>query len=254
MSNLLSCNLGSYGRYRDTAYAHLQEIGVKHVEIAAPRPQDADAVNEALSYFGLSAATLIVRGDLKNENVADEFLPGLQAAQKMGVKIVFTSLKAGDLPLETAYARLRKVGDAAAAHGVTVALETHPDLCENAAVALRTVEAVNHPCVRVNFDTANVYYYNEGVDGVAELRKIAPHVAAVHLKDTNGGYKTWNFPPLGEGVVDFREVFRVMNDAGMRGPFTMELEGIQGQTLNLRQQHAGVERSVAHLRRIGAIE
>jgi hypothetical protein len=39
----------------------------------------------------------------------------------------------------------------------------------------------------------------------------------------------------------------------MRGPFTMELEGIQGQTLDLKGQHASVEQSVAHLRRIGVI-
>ena len=254
MKNLLSCNLGSYRRYRDTAYAHLQKIGVRHVEIPAPRPEDAEAVNEVLAYFGLSAATLMVRGDLQNEGVADEFLPGLQAAQKMGVSVVFTSLKAGDLPLDTAYARLRKIGDVAARHGVTVALETHPDLCENGAVALRTVQAVNHPNVRINFDTANVCYYNEGVDVLAELRKIAPFVAGVHLKDTNGGYKTWHFPTLGQGVVNYREVFAIMNGVGMRGPFTMELEGIQGQNLNLREQHASVEQSVAHLRSIGGVD
>jgi sugar phosphate isomerase/epimerase len=253
LNNLLSCNLGSYRRYRDTAYAHLHKIGVRHVEIAAPKPSEADAVTETLGYFGLSASTLMVRGDLQNEKVVDEFLPGLQAAQKMGVKVVFTSLKAGDLPKDTATARLRAIGDAASAHGVTVALETHPDLCENATVSLRTMEAVNHPHIRLNFDTANVYYYNEGVDGVAELRKVAPYVAAVHLKDTNGGYKTWNFPTLGEGVVDYKEVFGVMNAVGMRGPFTMELEGIQGQTLDLKGQHASVEQSVAHLRRIGDI-
>ena len=254
MSNLLSCNLGSYRRYRDTAYAHLQKIGVKHVEIPAPNPEDADAVGEVLGYFGLQAATLIVRGDLQDEGVADAFLPGLRAAEKMGVKVVFTSLKAGDLPLDAAYARLRKIGEAAASHGVIVALETHPDLCENAAVALRTVQAVNHPNLRINFDTANVCYYNEGVDVLAELRKIAPYVAAVHLKDTNGGYKAWHFPTLGEGIVNYREVFAIMNGVGMRGPFTMELEGIQGQTLNLKQQHASVTQSVAHLRSIGVID
>ena len=254
MSNLLSCNLGSYRRYRDTAYAHLQKIGVKHVEIPAPRPEDADAVGEVLGYFGLEAATLIVRGDLQDEGVADAFLPGLQAAGKMGVKVVFTSLKAGDLPLDAAYARLRKIGDVAAAHGVIVAMETHPDLCENAAVALRTVQAVNHPNLRINFDTANVCYYNEGVDVLAELRKIAPYVAAVHLKDTNGGYKAWHFPTLGEGIVNYKEVFAIMNGIGMHGPFTMELEGIQGQTLTLREQHASVAESVAHLRSIGVID
>lgn len=254
MRNLLSCNLGSYRRYRDTACAHLQKIGVKYVEIPAPRPEDAEAVAETLAYFDLKAATLMVRGDLQNEGVADEFLPGLQAARRMGVKVVFTSLKAGDLPLETAYARLKGIGEAAASQGVTVALETHPDLCENAGVAHRTVQAVNHPSIRINFDTANVCYYNEGLDVLAELRKIAPYVAAVHLKDTNGGYKTWHFPTLGEGVVDYREVFGIMNGIGMHGPFTMELEGIQGQTLDLKAQHASVAQSVLYLRSIGVID
>ena len=254
MSNLLSCNLGSYQRYRDTGYAHLQNIGIRHVEIPAPSPENSEAVGETLGYFGLSASTLMIRGDIRNENVVEEFMPGFIAAEKLGVRTIFTSLKAGDVPLEKVHERLRAIGDAAAAHRVTVALETHPDLCENASTALRTVKAVDHPRIRINFDTANIYYYNEGVDVIAELQKIADYVASIHLKDTNGAYKTWYFPTLGEGIVDFKQVFDIMNARGMRGPFTMELEGIQGEKLDLRQQHERVKKSVEHLRRIGAID
>ena len=191
MSNLLSCNLGhigSYGKYPDTAYSHLQKIGVKYVEIPVPPLERADATQEVLSYFDLSAASLMIEGEIGREQVVDDLLPGFQTAENMGAKIVFFSVRAGDIPLDTVYTRLRKVGDAAASHGVTVALETHPDLCENALVALRTMDAVDHPNVRLNFDTANVYYHNEGeVDGVADLRKIAKYVVSLHLKDTRGG-------------------------------------------------------------------
>ena len=32
-ANLIAVNLGSYGRYRENAPAHLQSIGIRHVEI-----------------------------------------------------------------------------------------------------------------------------------------------------------------------------------------------------------------------------
>ena len=258
MSNLLSCNLdiiGSYGNYPDTAFSHLQKIGVKYVEIPVPPVERAGATQEVLSYFDLSAASLVIQGKIEREQIADDLLPGFQTAENMGVKIVFISVKAGDIPLETVYTRLRKVGDAAASHGVTVALETHPDLCENALVALRTMDAVDHPNIRLNFDTANVFYHNKGdVDGVADLSKIAKYVVSIHLKDTRGGYRNWQFPTLGEGIVDFKGTFRVMNEIGFHGPFTMELEGVEGEELNLRRQHERVEKSVEHLRDIGAID
>lgn len=253
MKNLISVNLGSYRKYRDTAYVHLPTIGVHYVEIGVPRLEDVDAVRETLEFFGLSAGTLMARADLKDENIVQTYAPQFQAAQAMGVKILFTSLHRGELDKETAYRRLRAVGDEAAKYGVTIALETHPDLCENGDVALETMQAVNHPNVRLNFDTANVYYYNQNVNAVEELKKIAPYVVSVHLKDTNGGYKTWHFPTLGEGVVDFKEVFRVMNDVGMHGPFTMEMEGIQGENLNLQQTHEQMAKSMEHLRSIGAV-
>ena len=68
------------------------------------------------------------------------------------------------------------------------------------------MKGVNHPNVRINFDTGNIYFYNQNTDVVAELRKIIDYVASVHLKETDGGYESWNFPALGKGVVDFPAV------------------------------------------------
>ena len=89
------------------------------------------------------------------------------------------------------------MGDIAKKHGVIVALETHPDLGANAAAHLETMRQINHPNVRVNFDTGNITFYNKGTDAVAELKKIIDYVATVELKDHNGQYMDWNFPVLG---------------------------------------------------------
>lgn len=252
MKNIIACNVGSYGKYRDTAYDHLPKIGLKHVEIGAPALADAEKVQAELQKHSLSASTLMGKCDVADENVAENFKETLEVATKMGTKVIFVSVHAGEIPKPVVYDRLRQVGDNAAKYGIKVAMETHPDLIQNGDIALETMQGVNHPNIRVNFDTANIYYYNEGTTAVAELSKIAKYVAGVHLKDTNGKPRTWYFPTLGEGVVDFPEVFRILNAVGFHGPFTMELEGIEGENLNLEQQQQRVQKSVEYLRSIGA--
>ena len=189
--------------------------------------------------------------DLSRADIARQVADQMPAFAALGCSIMFVSARRGDLPPETAYARLREAGEVAAGHGVTIVLETHPDLITNADVALQTMRGVDHPHVRVNFDTANIYFYNRGVDGVAELRKIVPYVAAVHLKDTDGGYRHWHFPALGEGIVDFAGVFDVLDAAGFAGPCTLEIEGIEGEQKTAELVRRRIAQSVDYLRSLG---
>ncbi|HOJ21917.1 MAG TPA: sugar phosphate isomerase/epimerase family protein [Armatimonadota bacterium] len=252
MVNIIACNLGSYGRYRAVAYEHLRAIGLTNVEIPVPAPDALQGVLDDLDRYGLKVTSVLGKCDLSNPACVEGLKPQAEAATRLGAKIVFLSVKTNGIPLSEAYERLRGVGEVMAAAGLTAALETHPDLIQNASVALETMRAVDHPCVRVNFDTANIYYYNEGCTAVEELRKIAPYVVSVHLKDTNGGYRAHHFPTLGQGVVDYPEVFRILNGQGMYGPFTLELEGIAGEQLSEEQQKARVADSFAYLKQIGA--
>ena len=58
---------------------------------------------------------------------------------------------------------------------------------------------------------------------------------------------------LGEGIVDFPAVFRLLNERGFQGPFTMELEGIGGENLSEEQQQQRVAASVGYLRGHGLV-
>jgi sugar phosphate isomerase/epimerase len=254
VANILSCNLGSYRGHLDAAYEHLPSIGVKHVEIGLPAPDDIPAVLANLASHGLSPATVMASADIGSDAFAEQWAAIADGAVSCGVKVVFTSIHVGDKPREEAYARIRAAGDECAGRGVTMAMETHPDLMTNGSVALATLQAIDHPNVRMNFDTANVLYYNEGTDTVAELTKVAPYVASVHLKDSAGVYHGWNFPTLGQGIVDFPTVFHMLNEVGMFGPFTMELEGIEGQRFNAEEACADVAASVAYLRSTAEFE
>jgi L-ribulose-5-phosphate 3-epimerase len=247
--NLIAVNLGSYGRYRQNALRHLQSIGIRHVEVGVPSPDQADSTAQELREHGLSVSTLMAPCDLSQPAKAIA-LP-CQVARQMGVPILFISAKAGDLPRPQAYARLRELATVADGYGVTLSMETHPDLAENAAIARETIEAVGHPRLGWNLDTANLYYYTQGIDAVEECRRGLDLIRSVHLKDTNGGYRTWYFPALGQGVVDFGGVFRLLNERGFYGPFTFELEGIEGESLTEEETQARVAGSLEHLRKLG---
>lgn len=253
MANIVACNLGSYRQFREVAYSHLAEIGLTNVEIGVPSVESVDALQLELKAHGLTATSLLGSCDVQSETVVADFQTTLNIANQMDVKIIFVSVHAGDTDRNAVYDRLRAIGENAAPIGIKVCLETHPDMAHNGDIALETMNAVDHPNICVNFDTGNVYYYNHNVTAVTEVQKILSHVGAVHLKDTNGGYRTWHFPTLGAGVVDFKAVFQTLNDAGFYGPFTMELEGIEGENLDEAGVKACVADSLQHLKDIGVI-
>lgn len=253
MKNVIACNLGSYRQFGANAYSHLAEIGLTNVEIGVPSSDSIGTVQAGLKEFGLTATSLLGSCNVQSDTVVEDFQPTLNTAGEMGVKIIFVSISAGETDHGVVYDRLRSIGENAAPLDVKVCIETHPDMAHNGDIALETMKGVDHPNICINFDTGNVYYYNHDVTAVGEVNKILDHVGAVHLKDTNGGYRTWNFPTLGEGVVDYKAVFQAVNEVGFYGPFTMELEGIEGENLDEAGVKARVADSLQHLKDIGVI-
>ncbi len=247
----LACRPASYGPFEQVAYAHLAGLGIRHVEI--PVPPAGSTVLRDLARHGLSASSLQGQIDLGRDDIEAQLESQFTAVRSSGANLLFISAKAEPHARDTAIDRLRRAGVAAARHGVTIALETHPDLVTNADVGRQTMEAVDQPNVRINFDTANVYFYNHAVDAVEELRKILPFVASLHLKDTDGGYRHWHFPALGRGVVNFRGIFELLDQAGFAGPCTLEIEGIEGEDKSERLVCDRIAESIGYLRGLGRL-
>lgn len=241
----------SYGDYQDAGWAHLQQIGVKYIFMQVPGPGEVEAAQQKLKPYGLTPLVFRGSADLSKDAFAEELEPQLAVCEQMGVKYLFLSAKRGDSPLEAAYERLRGAGDAAKAHGVIIGLETHPDLGTNGAVQVETMQAVNHPNIRVNFDTANITYYNENTTAVDELKKSIDYVATVEFKDHTGGLETWDFPVLGKGIVDIPAIIAMLREKGYSGPVTLEFEGTKGVELTQEQTLQAIADCVAYARSIG---
>ena len=218
-----------------------------------PPPNKIAQVQNNLEQFGLTASSLQGTCDIHQHDISEQIAAQMPSFAALQSRYMFVSVKADKVPLKIVYDRLRQAGAEAARHGVTIVLETHPDLMTNASVALQTIQAVNHPNIRINFDTANIYFYNRDVEAAAELRQIVPYVAAVHLKDTDGGFKHWHFPALGRGIVNFREIFAVLDEAGFTGPCTLEIEGIEGESKSRRLICDRIAESLGYLRGLGRV-
>jgi L-ribulose-5-phosphate 3-epimerase len=150
-------------------------------------------------------------------------------------------------------AHLRRLGDTAAECGITLALETHKGPTQNAAAMLELMSDVDHPDVRLNFDTGNIAYYNQGADPCAELEKVKHLVRNVHIKDNRGGFEDWYFPAVGDGgAVDCTRIREILDGVGFTGPYTIEIEGIGGEPEpGLSGRHDRIKRSALHLKACG---
>jgi L-ribulose-5-phosphate 3-epimerase len=275
MPPIIACHTNSYGQYGALgAIEQIGSAGLEYVEFPIRTAgfqsrcgdpplvtnesslDDLNRVAALIAGHGLrvSACTCMGGNPLERANV-ELMKRKLDLASHFGVKHVVADAgsAATDEERQTVIAHLREIGDHAARLGITVCFETHRGLCVNHKSMLLLMEDLQHPHLRLNFDTANILYYNEFVHGEVALAKVCHLVKHVHLKDSMGQFGQWYFPALGAGgAVDFLRVYQIMRDCGFAGPYSIEIEGIDGEPeLTLEETHQRVVESVALLRRVG---
>jgi inosose dehydratase len=280
MTRLISCFTNCYGPSGVRAAAeHIRDAGINHLELALRGhnfgglviPEEAVVTEKAddatagefvalLRRLGVGVSGCNVGGgDIRTEEGTALTERRIRFAKRwFDVPVVVSGAgqPTSDDERRTVVSHLRRIGDVAGALGVTVALETHKGPTQNAEAMLAIMAEVDHPHIRLNFDTGNIAYYNRGVDPVDELKRVAHLVRNVHLKDNRGGFEDWYFPAAGDGgAVDFTRVRKILDSAGFAGPYTIEIEGIGGEPEpGLEERQRRIARSVEHLRACGYLD
>ena len=242
----------------ERALRGISEAGFKAVEIAAiPNhcehisangftPAEIDNALKLLDRYGLKAVSLSGHMDLTGENAPALMNNRLNLARELGVRYVNTGT--GEAENEDQrklfFANIAKIAEAAQKEGIYVALETHGGLTGSAKECLATLERVCNPYIQINYDTANVIYYR-GVKPEDDIELVTGQIAHVHLKDILGGKGTYNFPPIGDGNIDFKKVFASLCRNGYKGPMNLEIELQQGATPE--EEDAALIKSYAYL-------
>ena len=248
MANKISCREGVYGGW-EAAIEYLPKAGISYIELQVREVDDLAKAAEAGRAKEVIPLTIAGGVDCDDAASIDTVKAACDVAKAIDVQYYFLSAKGEDRAKSMNV--LHDLGGHARDCGVTLCLETHPPFCLNADEMLKTMSEVNQDNVRINFDTANVFYYNENTDSADELDKCVSYVASVHLKDTDGGFKSGNFPVFGEGVVQFPRIFKTLHDHGFDGPLTMELEGTLMKGLDADGRHEKVVGCMEYLRSIG---
>jgi sugar phosphate isomerase/epimerase len=238
MRNVLAGHTNCYHGYpRVAALDGLVAAGFRFVELATgrgphaiiplePTAADLATLRGELDARGLGISSISGHSDLTTDAGLEEGQRAVDVCAELDVTIMNTSVGGtyGEAEDKAAFmGRIGPLADYAAARGIILALEIHGDLMATGPQAVALVREIARPNVRINYDTANCTYYG-GVKAEDDIAAVTPYLAHVHIKDAGGGLREWNFPPVGQGRVDFPRVLRILEDGGYTGPLSVEIE------------------------------
>jgi sugar phosphate isomerase/epimerase len=219
----------------ETALDELAALGVRYVEPASVDKIFQHLVEEdfcdtraawlrnELAARRLACLSLSVHMDLTGSDAVERFQRRLAFARNVGARCV-NSIAGPAGKREEFRKNIAAIADRARDLGIMIALENHGDLLDREQQVVDFIRDLNHPAVRVNYDTGNAWYYSKGkINPVEELALIAPVVAHVHVKTPKivDGLLRW--VALGDGILDLPALARVLKERMPGVPVSYEL-------------------------------
>jgi sugar phosphate isomerase/epimerase len=193
-----------------------------------------------------SPATIMKTGGFGDPALRPERLDRLRWAldRTLALGLNSLTLHAGFLPAaddpgrEAFLDTLAQAATLAAAKDVTLAFETGQ---ETADLLRSTLDELNSPHLKVNFDPANMLLYDMG-DPVRAVEVLGPDIHSVHVKDANRPRIAGEWGqevPLGQGQVNIKKFIEALKRNGFTGPLIVERE-VGNQSERLRDVAAGL--------------
>lgn len=217
------------------------ERGFSGVLYAAARTRSSheqERVGNALAKHGLEPGCILYTTFDKLSNtswatpgteakawIAQELGQAIETAHRLGSRRLAVLGGASDqMPigsqLDVFVDHLRFAADQAFAHGVTLCLETLSRksvasmLLQHIGDACAVVKAVNHPAVRLIFDTAHIQIMDG--DLLLNLERAWNYIEIIQLADNPGRLEP------GSGEINFESILRVLLDRGYTGLVELE--------------------------------
>ena len=236
MDRIVSVSTMAFDGYPlEIALDELAALGVKHVEPASVdkifqhlveedfRDERAAWLRGRLEVRGLSCLSLSVHMDLTGPDAVERFHRRLKFARNIGARCV-NSIAGPTERLEEFRKNIPAIADRARDLGIMIALENHGDLLDREQQLLDFIREVDHPAIRVNYDTGNAWYYSKGaINPVEELALLAPVVAHVHVKTPKIVEGLLRWVALGDGELNLPGLARVLRERMPGVPVSYEL-------------------------------
>jgi L-ribulose-5-phosphate 3-epimerase len=246
----------------ERALSGIAEIGVPAVELAAlvgfcdhaaPErlgPDAARQLSKLLRSHGLHAVSFSGHTDLTTDAGVTAFESRLRLAADLGIPIVNTGAadEEGQEVVDRFYRNIVPLAELAARLGIVIGIETHGSLTGTGEECVAVMKKLNHPNVRINYDPANLMFYR-GVKPEDDIAVVAPYVAHIHVKDKASlETRTWDFPAIGDGIINWDIIFGALERVGFAGPASLEVE-LDGHPQTPQEVDQALRRSVQFMQR-----
>ncbi len=236
MNEIISISTIAYDGYDlETSLKEISRLGGRYVELDAIEGlsehiklqdfQDSafeKRIGTMMRQFRLSSIAFSAHMDLSKEEAVPFFEKKMRFAKSLDVKIINTF--SGPLErIDTFYKNIRSIDKLAKSMGLIVALETHGDIISDRS-SLRVIEKINSENVRINYDFVNSFHSTRGkIDLEKDFESMLKYIVYLHLKDTRLEKDTWQFSQIGEGIIDYREIFKILKKIPRKIPMSIEL-------------------------------
>jgi len=251
--------LGKENTFQQTV-SEMALAGFTGSEVGSKYPRDPAVLKPMLEIRGIQIcnawfSTFFAQGD--KAKTIDEFINHMNFLHAMGAKVIGCSEQSKSIQgtelavLEQkphftdeewqltadGYNELAKI---AAEKGMQVCLHHHMGTAIQTNAEVDRFMSLTNDDVFLLFDTGHAYY-SEGSqqEMLALLKKYLPRINHVHLKDVRDeivaqvrreslsfldGVKIGTFTVPGDGVIDFKPVFKILDDYGYKGWMVVEAE------------------------------
>ncbi|ARJ41664.1 myo-inosose-2 dehydratase [Pantoea alhagi] len=251
--------LGKENTFQQTV-SEMALAGFSGSEVGSKYPRDPAVLKPMLEIRGIEIcnawfSTFFANGE--KAKTIDEFINHMNFLHAMGAKVIGCSEQSksiqgtslavfGHKPVFTdeewrltaeGYNELAKI---AAEKGMQVCLHHHMGTGIQTPAEIDRFLALTNDDVCLLYDTGHLYYSENSEQAMlAVLEKHLSRINHVHLKDVRDevvaevrkqqlsfldGVKRGTFTVPGDGVIDFKPVFKLLDDAGYRGWMVVEAE------------------------------
>lgn len=251
--------LGSENTFQQTV-SEMALAGFTGSEVGSKYPRDPAVLKPMLEIRGIEIcnawfSTFFARGE--KAKTIDEFINHMNFLHAMGARVIGCSEQSKSIQ-GTSLAVLEakpvfndeewrltaegynQLAQIAAEKGMRVCLHHHMGTAIQTSEEIDRFMQLTDEQVGLLYDTGHAYY-SEGSQAkmLAILEKYLPRIFHVHLKDVRDevvtevrsnklsfldGVKKGTFTVPGDGVIDFRPVFKILDDYGYQGWMVVEAE------------------------------
>ncbi|MTH47854.1 myo-inosose-2 dehydratase [Intestinirhabdus alba] len=252
--------LGCENTFQQTV-SEMALAGFSGSEVGSKYPRDPAVLAPMLAIRGIEICNAWFStffADGQRDRTLDEFVNHMNFLHAMGAKVIGCSEQSGSIqgqnrPIlggekpcfsDEAWQRVAEgyntLGRLAAEKGMQVCLHHHMGTGIQTAAEIDRFMSLVDERVYLLYDTGHAWYAEGGEEPMlAILRKYLPRINHVHLKDVRpavidqvrreglsflDGVRKGTFTVPGDGAIDFRPVFRALEEADYRGWMVVEAE------------------------------